>query len=364
MGPIRIRRLPGRAAILCLPAIAALVLPGYAFGTVTPRLVVVSPAAGPNQTLTISASKQTTDDAIGQLSVFVPTGYSLNSPAPGTSVGSATAKVVMQDISPNTEQTWLGTVVAISPTDPSVAYEGVSCDPDQHLAAWMVHLHGSRGTFSFPVFIDATSDATASFGPYVLVVCFRPPDTPSSDPNRSANGTVVDSLTLALTPFVAPTTAGGYLWRSLWTPFTPATGALDEVDAVEAQATVDVPLGQIVIVPSTLTAKVRGVTLTLLVISGQVLVNGEPQGSVLVRVRHGSAPTKLVGLGRVTTSAAGTFTQVVQLAHAQYIQASADVPAGELGEAGCQPSFAGVACVDATSAAGHLVSSTILVRPS
>ena len=131
---------------------------------------------------------------------------------------------------------------------------------------------------------------------------------------------------------------------------------------MEAQATVDVPLGQIVLQPSTLTAKVRGATLTLLVVSGELLVNGEPQGSVLVRVRHGNAATKLVGLGRVTTSAEGTFTQVVQLLAPQYIQASADVPAIDLGQAGCQPSFPDVACVDATSAAGHLVSSTILVK--
>ena len=362
MGPIRIRNLRSRIAILCLSAIAALVLSGFAFGAVTPRLVVQSPSAGPNQTLRISASKQTTDDAIGQLSLFVPTGYALNSPAPGTSVGTATAKVRVQDVSPNTEQSWLGTVVAISPTDPTVAYEGVSCDPNQHLAAWMVHLNGSKGTFSFPIFIDATSDATASFGAYVLVICFRPADISPTDPDRSANGTVVDSLTLALTPFVAPTTAGGYLWRSLWTPFTPGTGVLDTVDAVEAQATVEVPLGQIVIQPATLAAKVRGETLTLLVISGQLLVNGEPQGAVLVRVRHGNAATKLVGLARVTTSADGTFTQVVQLLTNQYIQASADVPAIDLGQAGCQPSFPDVACVDATSAAGHLVSPIILVR--
>ena len=178
MGPIRIRSPRSRIAILCVSAIAALVLPGYSFGAVTPRLVVQSPSAGPNQTLRISASKQPTDDAIGQLSLFVPTGYALNSPPPGTGVGTATAKVRVQDVSPNTEQSWLGTVVAISPTDPSVAYESVNCDPNQHLAAWMVRLNGSKGTFSFPIFIDATSDATASFGPYVLVICFRPADIP------------------------------------------------------------------------------------------------------------------------------------------------------------------------------------------
>ena len=212
-----------RAGILGSLVAVGLVLAGRSLGAVTPHLVVTERVGGTGPTLSISASRQESDDPAGRIQVFVPSGFTLNSPLIGTPVGSATARVVVRDANPNEEQAWAGTVVAISPTDPSVAYEGSGCDPDQHLATWMVRLKGARGSLSFPIFVDSTTDTTAGFGPYVLVACFRPPDLSPTDPNRSPNGVVVDSFTVALTSFAAPTTVGSYLWRSLWTPFAPGT---------------------------------------------------------------------------------------------------------------------------------------------
>src|SRR4051812_40265428 len=123
--------------------VAALALAGSAFGAVTPRLVVTSVEAGPGQTLTVDASKQKADDPLARIQLFVPTGFQLNAPAPGGTVGTATARVVLRDSDPNHEQVMQGKVTAITPTDARVAYEGASCDATQHLAAWLVQLKGA-----------------------------------------------------------------------------------------------------------------------------------------------------------------------------------------------------------------------------
>ena len=87
---------PVRASILALAAVGALVLAGPSFGAVTPHLVVSSTVAGPGQTLIIDASKQKGDDPVARIQFFVPTGFELNSPAPGANVGNASARVVLR----------------------------------------------------------------------------------------------------------------------------------------------------------------------------------------------------------------------------------------------------------------------------
>jgi hypothetical protein len=351
-----------RIGMLGLVGAGALVVASRSLGAVTPALVVAAGPVGPSQTLSISASRQKTDDPVGRLQLFVPGGYTLSSPVSGARVGTAAATVVIGAGDQAAGQSRQGLVVAISPTDPAVAYESASCDPSQHLAAWMVHLNGSGSTFSFPIFVDASSGAGSSFGPYVLVACLRPPDVAPTDPNRSPNGTAIVSFTLALTPFVSPPTPGGYLWRSLWTPFAAGTGVLDDAATVEAQSTAEIPAGELVISGTRWTIKVRGEAVVLVAVSGQVLFDGQPQASVLVRIRHGATASKLVGLGRVRTGSDGRYVEVAPVLRTQYLQAAADLPAKDLGASGCQASFATIDCLDATSGAAHLVSATIVVK--
>ncbi len=286
----------------------------------------------------------------------------LNSPPPGTRVGAVSASFAAPDPGSATGQSSTGSVTAISPTDPAVAYEATSCDPGQHLAAWMARLGTGRTALSFPIFVDASSDATASFGPYVLVVCFRPANLAAADPNRSPGGRIVDSWTLTLTPFTAPTTAGGYLWRSLWTPFAAATGALDPTASVEAQSTVNVLAAGITIEATTTTLELHGTPVRLLLVSGRVFVDGQPLAGALVRIRHGPRPSQLVALGRVRTGSDGLYVQVSILKATQYLEASVSIPSNDLGSAGCQPSFADTPCLDATTSTGNAATPTVRAR--
>ncbi len=349
-----------RAVTIIVCIVSALALAGPSLGALTPQLRITT-AGG--QTLSITVSRQQADDPAGRVELVVPSGFTLGSPALGAAVGTATAKVVSRDVDPNTERLWSGSIRTIAPTDAAVAYESASCDPVEHLAAWVVRLGVGKQTFSFPIFVDAATDTTASFGPYILVACFRPADLPSTDPNRSANGSVVDSFTLSSTRFVIPTAAGNYIWRSFWTPFSAGTGELDTTATVEAQAVAVVPAGQVDLTATTSTARASGVRVVLVTLFGRVLVDGVPAGSVVVRLRRGHAPAKLVGLGRVRTGGDGVYLDVVALPRTQYFQAVAYVPAKDLGAAGCQASFADIPCLDATTGAGHVASGTVIVPP-
>jgi hypothetical protein len=352
-----------RVVVLTLVGAVALVSAGQSLGAVTPHLEVAARQPGPTQTLSVSVSRQKTDDPIGRIELVVPTGFTLSTVVVGKQVGTATARVVMSDVSASAEQTWSGSVVAASLTDPAIAYENASCDPGQHLSTWMVTLRGSGRTLSFPIFVDATTDANAGFGSSALVTCFRPADVPATAPNRAPNGAVIDSFALVLTSFSAPTTSGGYLWRSFWTPFTAGTGDLNASATVEAQSSVEIPAGQIDIFGTKSTIKVRGAHVVLLTVSGQMVADGQPQSSILVRIRHGGNVAKLVALGRVRTGGDGRYITVVALERKQYFQASADVPARDLGASGCQASVATVPCLDATIGAGHVASSAVMFSP-
>ena len=361
--PRGVRTFGGRLAIVGLLVAAALVLADRSLAAVTPRLVVASIPTSVGQTLTVVASKQMADDAVGRVDLYVPAGFSLDSPAPGLRVGLAGAKVVMRDLNPNAQVVLAGVVKAIAPSDPSVAYESSTCDPGQHLAAWIVQLSGKKGSLRFPIFIDGTTGPTASFGPYDLVACFRPPDLPSGSPNRSADGAVVDSFALALNPFVRPNTDGAYRWRSVWTPFSAGTGTLNMTAQVEAQSIVNIPTGQIVIYGKKSTVRSHHKTTVVLTISGQVLVAGQPVGPEVVTIRHGATRHRLVSLGGVKTGANGGYTKLIDFApRREYFQVSARLAAVDLGASGCQQSFPNVPCVDATAGAGRTVSGTMLVK--
>ena len=352
-----------RVGLLGLAGMIGLIVAGPSLGAVTPHLVVRSTEAGPGQTLSIVASRQKADDPVGRVQLYVPTGFTLNSPASG-SVGKAAANVVMRDVNPNAATTMTGGVSAISPASTSIAYENTNCDGDQHLAAWMVQLKGAKGSsLSFPIFVDATSGANASFGPYVLVACFRPADIAATDPGRSVAGSVVDSFSLALSPFFRPTTDGDYRWRSVWTPFTAGTGTLNTAGAVEAQSVVTIPTGQIVIFGKKSTLSVHGKKIVRVTITGQVLVGGEPVGPGLVTIRHGATPGKLVSLGGAKVGTDGGYTTFATLlGPKEYFQAGSLLAAKDLGASGCQASFASVPCIDATSGGGRTISGTMLIR--
>ena len=65
-----------------------------------------------------------------------------------------------------------------------------------------------------------------------------------SGANADAYGNKFVSMSMSIDKLAAPTAAGSYLWRSLWTPFTSeSNGALNQAGSVEAQSVVKLPAG-------------------------------------------------------------------------------------------------------------------------
>jgi hypothetical protein len=342
-----------------LVGLGALWLVSGSIAAVTPRLVVT--AAGDGRVLSISAATQPTDDQVGRLQIVVPNGFTLSSPAVGAPVGTATATIASRGSGSTTTRAWTGSISAIDPSDPTLGFENANCDPTSHLAAWSVRLKAGSRAFAFPIFVDAPADATSSFGPYVLVACFKPADLPATDPNRSPDGDVVQSFTLSPNAFGAPTTSGTYLWRSLWTPFGAGTGALNTAATGEAQSATAVPGGQIDLQAAKSSVRIQRTTVPVAVVSGQVSIGGQPQPSVLVRLRRGGSASTLHVLTRVRTGLGGEFAAVALLSAKTSFQGVADIPAKDLGTAGCQQSFPDIPCLDATSGAIRLTSAVVTV---
>jgi hypothetical protein len=341
-----------RLGLAAATGVLALVFAGSAFAAVSPKLTVS--VGGPTVSIK-TAVQNPSDDAIAKLEIYVPNGFGLKAPVGGTVLGTVTGQALVKDIDPGTEHAYTGDVVAISPTDPAVAYENASCDNTSHAAAWMVRTRTDEGTMNLPIFVDKTSASEAQLGGYKLVVCMRSPDLEPGTANRANTGTKIDSMRLVLKGFTVPKAAGEYRWRSLWTPFAPGTANMNTGGRIEAQSLVRVPTGALTLKATRLGNQVR--------LFGRLIVGGEPADHVRVGISHGRSKSHLVRLGSPMTNAAGSFSIVAKLEPPQWFLAGATSLDQDLGPGTCQASFgASVPCANATVGASHLISTFVHVR--
>ena len=187
--PAGLRQRGGRVTSISALAFGVLLFllsAGISAGALTPKLVVSSVQTAKSQTLTITASKPMADDAVGRVQFYVPTGYPLNSPAGGVSVGTATAQAVLRDVDPAHEQGLKGSIIAIGPSDASVAYEASTCDGNTHLAAWMVQLTGAKGTLAQLPGLRRRAEYVRALCPHRVLPAGRPSRRYAPTARRSA----------------------------------------------------------------------------------------------------------------------------------------------------------------------------------
>ena len=309
----------------------------------TPKLQVNIGGTAAKASVGIDARVSETDDWVGRLQIYVPSGFKLN-PAATTGKGQVTG--VATTYGGDQIQTMGAGVKPIGVTDPAVSWATTNCDNTTHVAAWMVTAQSGADTWSFPIFVDATTGTETQFGADKLVACFGP-RTPGGT-NQYSNKFM--GLSLTLSGFSAPTASGNYLWRSLWTPFNgdqsitggnQSDSTLNQAGSVEAQATTHLATGRL-----TLAAKHVG---THVVLSGKLTLGGEATSGVTVALAHGPNAHALVSLGNTKTTSAGTFSlRTLYLKKASFFQAGATVAAQDLGSGGCKASF-GLPCLDATT---------------
>jgi len=347
-----------RAGLATATVLGAFVFANGALAAINPRFEVTS--APQSKSLTIGARIGQTDDWIGRLQVYVPAGYKLGTPAASGSPVSVQA--VETSVGPSNIAKLAGSLKAAAPNDAAaVSWATTNCDNAGHAATWMVSLLGGDGSWSFPVFVDNTTGSETQFGAQKLVFCFGPREVGA----QNTVGNKLLALSLTLQGVTAPTAAGDYTWRSLWTPFanqpspanpsdgTAAGDTLNQSGGVEAQSVVHVSAGVL-----TIRAQKSG---NRVVLSGKFLVNGEAGDGVAVRVKHGSSVGSLVSLATVKTSTTGAWKTGAKLKKPSYFQAGVTVAGGDLGAAACKASF-GVPCVSTTSGGTSFLSKLIRVR--
>jgi hypothetical protein len=328
-----------RLAVLAFAGIAMLAFAGNALAT--QKLSVNQSTTS----LTIKVSQAQTDAQPAKISIYVPTGYSINaSAAPGTKIGSTTGTVFSRDA--NIPLPLSGDVVVSATSD------APTCDPVPHLAVWNLALSVAGQNITLPVHVDQLAGPEAALGAYKLVVCLAPDDVPVGTPGRSPNGArLLDATFTVNSIFTVP--AGQSIWKTITTPWAggvPNAAGTVETRAFAANGTVT--LAKKVNAGKRLVKFTGKVTQAGTAVSGarvSLLVNGKTAGFSARTNASGSFSIVLKKTGKKSTS---TF------------QARTTVAERDITSTGCTSPTPGVpgGCVSATASAFTAVSAKIRIR--
>jgi hypothetical protein len=330
-----------RLAVLALAGTAALALAGNALAT---QKLSVSQST---TALTIKVSQAQTDNQPARISIYVPSGYSINTSAtPGSRIGSTSGTVFSRDA--NIPLPLSGDVVVVPPTT-----NAPGCDPVPHIAVWNLALSVAGNTINLPVHVDQLSGAEAALGAYKLVVCLAPDDVPAATPGRSPNGARLLEATFTVNNvFTVP--AGTSVWKAITTPYASGTGAPNPAATVETRAFVS---NGTVTLRRQVNAKRRLVKFT-----GSVVQSGPVAGARVTMLLNGKA-TRFTA----RTNASGKFSIVLRKTGKKTtstFQARTTVAERDITSTGCASPTPGIpgGCVSATASPFTAVSAKIRIR--
>ena len=233
-----------RLTVFGCAAALALAVTAIAAASYTPSMGIFQATYKPSGAgvVTIVVAQEKADDPTARIVIYAPLGYKATlTQTPGTQIGNVVADVQVLDLGPNTLPL-SGPVKTDSPAN----YPAGSnlCTPGvTHEAVWTLNaaLPGQPAN-PIPVYVDHSTGSDAAFSSVKMTVCFRDPTLLSADPRRSPNGTkFLDAAFSVKGVFTNPTSAGNQLWRTLFTPYTPGTGAPNAAGTREAQGVVPMP---------------------------------------------------------------------------------------------------------------------------
>jgi hypothetical protein len=335
----RVLKLAGLASA----AVTALAFAGNALAV--QKLTVTPGATG----LTVKISQAQTDVQPAKVTIYVPTGYQINtSAAPGTKLGTASGSVFVRDA--NIPLPLTGDVTAEPPTTNTPG-----CATGTHLAVWALNLSVAGQSIPPPnVHIDATTGAEAALGAYKLVVCLPPADVPQGTPGRSPNGAQLLDATFTLNGvFTVP--AGLGVWKAFTTPWTPGQAVPNIAGTVETRAIVGA--GTV-----TMTARVTSKKKRTLRISGKLTQSGAAVTGQQVRLLLNGQASRFTA----RTSASGNYSIVLRKTGKKStttFQARVTVADRDVTSTGCaSPSQPPVPCVNATASGFTAVSNRVRIR--
>jgi hypothetical protein len=336
-----------RLALAAGAGALALAFTGSAFAAYSPKLFVrtTTGAAGAGSGVTIDVRVGATDDPTAAVSIYVPNGYQLNSPAAGTDIGDVDATASAADLA-GAVLPLKGDLLVVAPA--TYATLQAQCGVAVVAATWDLHLTAAGQTLDVPVFVVATAGAEQAIGQYKLVICLPPPDVPAGTPGRATFGAKLLTAKFNSTAFTNPTATGEYRWRSLWTPYVPSAGVVNRAGTVEAQAVVFFPTQLALAAKKTVKhVKVKGKLKPVTIVSVTATLTQNGAGLAGTRV-------SILGNGKllktIATNASGKVTITGTVTGKLVFTAKATLADRDLGTAGCTQSFPPVPCIDATVA--------------
>src|SRR5690348_5763705 len=209
-----------RLAAMAGAVFASLAFAGSALASFSPKLVVSSATpqatgSGPTRVGVVVANA---DDPTAKVTIYVPQGYQLGSPAAGTKLGDVTATAAAADLGgavlPLTGELQAITQGSLTPAGQAAAAACAQGEtPSQY---WNLHLTAAGQTLDIPMFVYPGSAPVLATGYQTrLCVFLPPPDVPAGTPGIATFGAKLLSATFASSAITQPAAAGDYRWTSL-----------------------------------------------------------------------------------------------------------------------------------------------------
>jgi hypothetical protein len=326
----------------------------------------------------IGAIVGATDDPTAKTSIYVPTGYQVNTTsAVGTKLGDVTATAAAADLG-GAVLPLTGELDVAAPDAAAAAQCGTT-----DVQMWNLKLTAAGQTLNVPMHLVQTSAPEAASGyTYKLVICLPPPDVPAGTPGRAQFGAKLLSASFAVSAITQPVAAGDFRWTSLWTPYNPGKGTPNAAGSVETQAVRHIPTQAKLTITKkkVVTSKVKRINgkrvvvktvRTLVRFSTRVTENAAAPGSAVITTTAagkkvgGASGSFYLASGKSATvkSTAVVDSDTGNVPTGQPANAAADLFYHDLGATACVKSaiFGGLPCADATLG-GVTIAATAVVK--
>jgi hypothetical protein len=366
----RLSRAPARSParsrgyLLGVSVLLALVLPDLALAAfATPKLTILSKTLRPGQTgeLTIRTEQSKDDDAPFRLTIYVPRGYTaaIASAQDGAQIGTVTALVQANAISPDAiieprgliriDMTFTETEYPLAPV--CLTETGVTSP----VAVLRLELSQAGTALPVvPVYVALITDGPeAVFASAKLITCLPSPYIPVSAGGATQLAKLIRTDLTFPSLFISPSSAGGYRWRSIWTPYMVGTPLPNVMGTIETQAVDSIP-------PKARQIRLRAGTYNKrtkrLIVEGSVTEGGKGvAGTVQIFENNRRVAT-------ARSAASGAFSTTLRIARkgTYMFRASATVAARET--SGCTAAFPPMPCLRSTAGGFTATSANVRVR--
>ena len=206
-----------RLALLSCASFIGLAFAGQALAAYDPSLTMEQSSYKPGAHITadVFIFSKPANDPTAKITIFSPKGYSANlSAAPGTKIGRVAALVRLRDVA-DVPAGLAGNVVVGNPADPTIQQTSILCrQSPTNQAVWILSATLSGQALQIPVFVNKVGPLTT------FQICVPYPEVSATNPS-GVRILLLDATIKGV--FRNASTANGYEWASVFTPYDPAT---------------------------------------------------------------------------------------------------------------------------------------------